>query len=76
MGIHMGDPPRSTGTDDDTGTPRWVKVSGIIAVVLVTLVAVIMLVGGGIGGHGPGRHTPGGDAPGSHTGPPAGVTHE
>ena len=39
------------------GTPRWVKVSGIIVIVLV-LLAVIML----LSGHGPGRHTSSGEA--------------
>jgi hypothetical protein len=35
------------------GTPRWVKVSAIVALALVVLVVVILLVAGG---HGPGRH--------------------
>ena len=39
------------------GTPRWVKVSGIIVIVLVVLVAIMLL-----SGHGPGRHTSSGDA--------------
>jgi hypothetical protein len=45
-----------------TGAPRWVKVLGIIAVVLLLVLGIIMLVGGE---HGPGRHTPpaGGHAP-------------
>ena len=60
--------------DPTTGTPRWVKVSGLVALVLVVLFVVVMLTGRG-GGHGPGRHTPGGDAGGGHTGPPPGVTH-
>ena len=34
------------------GTPRWVKVSGIMVIVLVVLVAIMLL-----SGHGPGRHT-------------------
>ena len=38
-----------------TGTPRWVKVFGII-VVLVLLVVVVHLFSGG--SHGPGRHIP------------------
>jgi hypothetical protein len=38
------------------GTPRWVKVTGIITFVLILLVVIIMFVGGGE--HGPGRHTP------------------
>jgi hypothetical protein len=37
------------------GTPRWVKVFGIIALVL--LVVIMLLTG-----HGPGRHTLSGDA--------------
>jgi uncharacterized cupredoxin-like copper-binding protein len=45
-----------------TGIPRWVKVFGIIAIVLVLLVVVMLLAGGG--GHGPGRHTGSGGAGG------------
>ncbi len=46
-----------------TGTPRWVKVFGIIVAVLVLLFVVLLLSGGGPpGGHGPGRHTPSGDS--------------
>jgi hypothetical protein len=33
------------------GTPRWVKVSGIVVILLVVLVAIMLLAG-----HGPGRH--------------------
>ena len=44
------------------GTPRWVKVFGIIAIGLVLLV-VILLLTGGPGRHGPGRHMgPGGSS--------------
>jgi hypothetical protein len=39
------------------GTPRWVKVSGIIAVSLVLLVVIVVFTGVG-GPHGPGRHMP------------------
>jgi hypothetical protein len=35
-------------------TPRWVKVSGLIALLLVLLVGFLLLTGG----HGPGRHAP------------------
>ena len=43
------------------GTPRWVKVFGIIAVVVVLLFVILLLTRGPGGrGHGPGRHT-GGD---------------
>lgn len=37
------------------GAPRWVKVMGIIAVV-VGLLILLFLATGGPGGHGPGRH--------------------
>jgi hypothetical protein len=46
------------------GTPRWVKVFGVVALVLVVLAVVLLLVGG----HGPGRHTGG-------VAPPAGMAH-
>lgn len=67
---HVADPhPDSDGdTGDDTGgTPRWVKVFGIIAVVVILLFVIMMFIGGGK--HGPGRHMPGGDTPpGQHGG--------
>ena len=44
------------------GTPRWVKMIGIVVAVVVLLVAVAKLTGIG-GEHGPGRHVSGG--PGS-----------
>lgn len=47
-----------------TGAPRWVKATGVIAVVLVVVVGVMLLTGGG--SHGPGRHT-GGQPPSSVT---------
>lgn len=61
-------------TEEDrqsAGTPRWVKVFGIIALVLVVLVVVMVIAGRG--GHGPGRHT-GDNSPsreaGGHRSPP------
>ena len=42
-------------------TPRWVKIVGIIALVLVLLVGIMLLTGVG-GDHGPGRHMPSGGA--------------
>lgn len=48
------------------GTPRWVKVFGIIVLVLVLLFAIILLTGRG--NHGPRRHIPS-DVPGGHTPP-------
>jgi hypothetical protein len=63
---HMAGPPWYSNTGDDTGagldresltgTPRWVKVFGIIALVVVLLV-VLLLLTRGPGGHGPNRHT-------------------
>ncbi len=77
----MTDPPRypddtgdNTGVGPDRGSttsiPRWVKVFGIIAIVLVLLFVVLQFIGGGE--HGPGRHAPSGDA-GSYT-PSSSVT--
>jgi hypothetical protein len=76
-----------TGDDPDTGvgperesltstphrTPRWVKVFGIIALVLVLLVVVKLLIGGGR--HGPRRHlgARGDTAPSSGQQNPGGV---
>lgn len=51
-------------------TPRWVKVLGIHAVVVVLLVVALMVTDIG-GEHGPGRHAPSGDPAGQE--PPAGV---
>ena len=58
----MAPPPRNPDlTDDagvagrsDTGTPRWVKIFAIIAVILVVALVIGLLTG--TGGHGPGRH--------------------
>ncbi|MEJ7791700.1 MAG: hypothetical protein WKF65_07005 [Gaiellaceae bacterium] len=61
----------SPGRETPAGTPRWVKVFGIVALVVVVLFIVVLLVGGAE--HGPGRHSPSSD-PGGHA-PPAGVTH-
>lgn len=42
-------------------TPRWVKVFGVIGIVLVLLFGIIKLAGGG--NHGPGRHMPSSSVP-------------
>jgi hypothetical protein len=39
------------------GAPRWVKVSALVAVLVIVLAAVIILAGIG-GPHGPARHLP------------------
>jgi hypothetical protein len=44
-----------------SGTPRWVKVFGIIALVVVLLFVISLLAGVR---HGPGLHTPSGHAGG------------
>ena len=44
------------------GTPRWVKITGIVVIALILLVSIIVLTGVG-GPHGPGRHLPSGGAP-------------
>jgi hypothetical protein len=49
-------PDSNSDTGDDTRTPRWVKVFGIIVIVLVLLLGGLVLFGGGE--HGPGRHIP------------------
>ena len=49
-----------------TGAPRWVKVSGIIGILVVLMIVVMLLTG-----HGPQRHLHAG--PGRH-GPAVGVT--
>ena len=79
----MANRPLGTGTDDDTGvrptadrppgTPRWVKVFGIIALILVLLIVAMMFIGGG-GEHGPGRHASFGDTGGQT--PPSGIVTE
>jgi hypothetical protein len=39
--------------DATTGTPRWVKIFGVIALVVVVLIVVLLIIGGP---HNPGRH--------------------
>ena len=81
----MADPPARADAADDpaptpdhesaAGTPRWVKIFGAIALVVVVFFLVVLLMRGGE--HGPGRH--GGsntDTAGRHIGPPVGITHE
>lgn len=61
------------------GTPRWVKIFGLVVAGLVLLFVIVQFVGDG--GHGPGRHGGGGEpAPTDVTGdvghaPPPGVDH-
>lgn len=61
--LHRPDPNGDTavkaGRGLPTGTPGWVKVFGIIAIVLVLLVVIHLLTGDGPGMHGMvGMHAP------------------
>jgi hypothetical protein len=64
------DPDRTRDTnaslqhESPPSTPRWVKVFGIVALILVLLVVIVMFTGVG-GEHGPGRHFRSGNAGGS-----------
>jgi hypothetical protein len=40
---------------ESNGLPRWVKVVGIVVIVVALLFVAMMLIGGP-GGHGPSRH--------------------
>ena len=62
---HLGPDRAST-----TGTPRWVKLLGIVVLVLILVVGIMLLTGVG-GNHGPGRHMPSGAAGAT---PPSSVT--
>ena len=55
------EPERGTTSSTPPRTPRWVKVFGIIALVVVLLFVISLLAGIR---HGPGMHTPSGDAGG------------
>ena len=58
-------------SDQDSGAsqkpplPRWVKISAVVAAIILVVVVVKALAGGD---HGPGRHLPGRDDP-VHTPP-------
>jgi hypothetical protein len=56
----MIDPPSDSASDEKSGTPRWVKVSGLVALAVILLLVIALLSGGG---HGPGRHMEGSDIP-------------
>jgi hypothetical protein len=57
---HPDDQPTESRRGSTDGTPRWVKVSGGIALLVVLLVVVMLIAGGGR--HGPSRHAPSGEA--------------
>lgn len=59
----MTDPAGSQERRSETGPPgmpRWVKVSGIVVVIVALVLIVIMVLAGGE--HGPGLHTDAGAA--------------
>ena len=65
----MAEPPSNGDAREDTpgrdresigSTPRWVKVFGVTALIVIVVLVVLLLTGG----HGPGRHSA--DAPGGH----------
>lgn len=47
----VADLPPELDAKDDAGTPRWVYVFGIIAIVVVALFVVLHLSTGGLGYH-------------------------
>ncbi len=57
----MAEPPASTGDEKSVerergstaSTPRWVKVFGIVTLIVIVLFVVLLLIGGT---HNPGRH--------------------
>ena len=65
--------PRTGSGGEYPGTPRWVKVFGVVIAVAVLLLVILMLTRGP-GGHGPGRHLPLGDT--DHSAPNAEVDGE
>jgi hypothetical protein len=42
---------------NESGTPTWVKVLGLLGLGLALLVIVFLALGGGGGEHGPGQHS-------------------
>lgn len=55
----MEQSPLDPGHGSTSGTPRWVKVFGLIALALILLFVISLAAGVR---HGPGLHTPSGDA--------------
>jgi hypothetical protein len=49
----QGDTGVGSGRESTTSTPRWVKVFGIIVIVLVLLFVILHLTGNSLGGHTP-----------------------
>ncbi|HWC27518.1 MAG TPA: hypothetical protein VG474_13100 [Solirubrobacteraceae bacterium] len=76
----MADAPADPSAGDDAeldrrsapGTPHWVKLAALVAVVLVLLFVAVLIFGDGR--HGPGRHG-GGDVPSAAQPSPAGAAN-
>ena len=51
----MADSPSNPEPRAEPGMPRWVKIFGIITVIVIALFLILMFVKGP-GGHGPSRH--------------------
>ena len=60
--MNSEDPDVRPDRDSTPGLPGWLKVSGMIAILLVLLLVAVGVLGIG-GEHGPGRHAPGAEAP-------------
>ncbi len=56
----MADPNGNPITRGRPATPRWVKVLGLVGLLLIVLIVIAILTGAG-GDHGPGRHAESGD---------------
>ncbi len=52
----MSQPHDGSAQESPTGTPRWVKVFGIICIVLILGLGILHLTGRSLGG--PSSHTP------------------
>jgi hypothetical protein len=59
------EPDRRSSAGTAPSTPLWVKIFGIIFIILVLLIGAVLLLGIG-GPHGPARHLPSGSVD-SHT---------
>ena len=47
-----GDVTRAPSIAHDESAPRWVKVFGIVALIVIVIVVIVNLAGGGFHGHG------------------------
>jgi hypothetical protein len=54
----MADPQPPTGSAAPPKMPLWVKVFGIVLIVLALMIGIMIISGGE---HGPGRHIPSGE---------------